>query len=156
MPSSSRLHSLFDAHCGANASATRIPERLKWLFERLPGQASLGSNGNVARVVRQTVCYYELARAARRPGASACEVGFNAGHSAVLLLAALSAPDALYYGFDMGHPFTRRAVSAVNVSLFPGQLRLELGDSTTTVPAASAGVPAATAAETVLRKSSMR
>ena len=84
-----------------------------------------------------------------------CETGFNAGHSAVVLLSGLhsalatqaagpgaassassSAPPRVEYrGFDLGDSeWTGPAATWINRSLFPGELHLILGDSSQTIP----------------------
>lgn len=76
------------------------------------------------------------------------QIGFNAGHSYVVLLSAVEEATAasneelpLYHGFDLGHYFTNRAVAAVNSSVFPARLRLHLGNSEATIPALLAREP---------------
>ena len=69
-------------------------------------------------------------------GLRVCETGFNAGHSAILLLSALEAqamaaqdsdlPEpALYHGLDLGSSeWSHAAADFVNTSLFAGQVRI--------------------------------
>lgn len=74
----------------------------------------------------------------------ATNTGFNAGHSAVLILSALEAESldaqhgdepepATYIGLDLGaSEWSRGAAKFVNTSLFAGQLRVVYGDSRST------------------------
>merc|ERR1711971_1183888 len=65
-----------------------------------------------------------------------CETGFNAGHSATLLLLANS--NATLYSFDMGqYPYSSVAVDFVK-NKFPGRFFYTKGDSTQSVPAFAA------------------
>jgi predicted O-methyltransferase YrrM len=81
-----------------------------------------------------------------------CETGFNAGHSAIVLLEALAiSRTATYLGFDLGDgPFTRGAAAFINTWLYPGRLRLVIGDSAQTLaPMLSAEPTPSTACDLV-------
>lgn len=65
-----------------------------------------------------------------------CEIGFNAGHSALLMLVGRPATPVVFTVFDIGHhAYTRPALKYIE-SQFP-QARIEYmeGDSTITMPA---------------------
>ena len=60
-----------------------------------------------------------------------CEIGFNAGHSAAMLL---SANNASIHDFDlMSNPWSKHSVGAFR-ALHPGRLHLHVGDSACTAP----------------------
>ena len=126
-------------------------------------QRRLGAHGNLGRSRLQMRCVYQLAKAAaarlvqahhldesvRKPqahathplGLTACETGFNAGHSAVVLLSALESaaldfqtgqlpPTVHYYGWDLGEsPWTRPAAALLNGTIFPGQVHVAFEDA---------------------------
>jgi predicted O-methyltransferase YrrM len=74
----------------------------------------------------------------RRPG-RILEIGFNAGHSADVLLAA--APAAHLLSFDLGrHPAVAVGKGFIDAR-YPGRHTLVVGDSTASVPAFTALVP---------------
>ena len=61
------------------------------------------------------------------------EIGFNAGHSCLLML--LANPESRIQAFDLGsHAYTRPCFEYLS-RRFPGRISLECGDSTLTVPA---------------------
>lgn len=61
------------------------------------------------------------------------EIGFNAGHSSLLML--LSNPNCTIQSFDLGeHPYTRPCFQYL-AETFPNRIKIILGDSTKTVPA---------------------
>ena len=61
-----------------------------------------------------------------------CEIGFNAGHSALTWLVGM--PDAKVLSFDLGvHEYTTVARDVLQAK-YPGRLELVLGDSADTVP----------------------
>ena len=79
-----------------------------------------------------------------------CEIGFNAGHSALNWLAAR--PDSRVFAFDVGnmHPHARdpsrwvgfsRLAADYLAERFPGRLALLLGDSASSVPSFAAMLP---------------
>ena len=133
-----------------------VTERFDALHKSLQlTQKRFGPFGNVGRSRVQSRCYYELTRwlaTARLVRASSgawrvCETGFNAGHSAIILLSAAHAASAprpgsagrssawrpAYLGFDVGvKEWTARAARYINATLFPGQVRLVMGDSAST------------------------
>eukprot|EP00966_Prymnesium_polylepis_P094931 2198322-Prymnesium_polylepis.1 len=82
--------------------------------------------------------YY--AQVARRPGvATICEVGFNAGHSAVVLLGAN--PSARLEAFDLfSQPHSADCLDYVS-RRFPGRVAPHRGPSQRTVPTASLRAP---------------
>ncbi len=62
-----------------------------------------------------------------------CEVGFNAGHSALAFL--VGVPNSRVVSFDLGaHLYVTTAFDVLN-DMFPGRLQLVLGDSEETIPA---------------------
>lgn len=79
----------------------------------------------------------ELRRLLSRPGVdSACEVGFNAGHSAVAAL--LARPALALLAVDVAqHPYVARAAALV-ARLFPGRFELRTGDSPAVLAALAA------------------
>ena len=119
----STLEAAFATYCAPSARAS-LPAALKQplttLSARVASQRTLWSNGNVARSLRQTSCYYRLARwlAQRRRSQehvaaplTACEVGFNVGHSAIVFLSALG-PGARYVGFELSEDSPLRSSKA--------------------------------------------
>jgi len=76
--------------------------------------------------------------AERNPGVL-CEIGFNAGHSAITFL--MAAPKTKYYAFDLGN----HGYSALNFNklkeIFADRMTITWGDSTKTVPAYHAAHP---------------
>jgi hypothetical protein len=61
-----------------------------------------------------------------------CEIGFNAGHSALNWLTA--SPHTKVFAFDIGHHhYTAHGFEFLR-QLFPRRLQLTMGDSTDTVP----------------------
>lgn len=147
------MEEAFGRYCTMRNPAERLPwlsDLLKKISEKVATQREVGSNGNVARSQRQTLCYWHLTNWLRRHRLAAatyagattataltiCEVGFNAGHSATVFLSALNDTRARYYGFELAEDhFLSKAIPLLNNSLFPGQLRLTLGDSNLSVPA---------------------
>ena len=61
-----------------------------------------------------------------------CEIGFNAGHSAVSWLAAN--PDIFLYSFDLGYHKYTRPIAQYLKQRYPGRFEIILGDSTKTLP----------------------
>jgi len=61
-----------------------------------------------------------------------CEIGFNAGHSAVSWLAAN--PDITLYSFDLGYHDYTESIGKYLKKRFPGRFHLILGDSRRTLP----------------------
>ena len=156
------LRSVFGRYCSSHEQrGAELPADLLQHFrfmERVKlSQEFMAAQGNIARSIRQTRCYYEMvrARAEQVDGSGrVCEIGFNGGHSAVVFLSAVDAAanaaavGMLYEGFDLGQIYTRRAMEAINGSsrisfrgLFPRRLRLTIGDSADTVPALLAQEP---------------
>ena len=64
---------------------------------------------------------------------SIMEIGFNAGHSALLFLA-ITPPETKVVSFDLGEYAYVFAAKRYIDSVFPGRHTLVTGDSTTTVP----------------------
>ncbi len=153
------LHRRFRQHC--RSAMPRLPVGLTFRLSMLNkagfSQSRLGPQGNIGRAAAQVACYYELVRSLMRRPLKACEVGFNAGHSAIVLLSAmtddatnsderlrgsrfapkLAAPRASYLGFDLGLlPWTLPAARLINSStaFFPGAVHLIVGDSARTAP----------------------
>ncbi len=94
--------------------------------------ANIRLEGNIGRTEKksQAMCYYDLAR--RSGVKSICEIGFNAGHSTLLWLAASS--HTKVYSWDLGeHPYTKRIAEYLKYK-FPGRLNIFYGNSTKTVP----------------------
>jgi hypothetical protein len=104
-------------------------------------------------LAKTTSTHRRPARSMPREAARVCETGFNAGHSAVVLLSALhsalatqggaafsadtNATRVEYVGFDLGdNEWTAPAAQWINRSLFPGELDLVVGDSSKTIPLA--------------------
>jgi hypothetical protein len=68
--------------------------------------------------------------------ATICEIGFNAGHSAVTWLVASSAANVRLVSFDIGwHDYGRRAAAYVERRFGAERFAVVWGDSRTTVPA---------------------
>ena len=110
------------------------------------GDRSWWGMGTIGNKFLQAHGYYELvqkearAKARTRRGTRAaeglivCEVGLNAGHSAVLLLEAAGANASLVM-FDLGGlTYTQTARQLVH-RLYPGQMEYIEGDSRSTTPA---------------------
>ncbi|CAM9845751.1 unnamed protein product, partial [Discosporangium mesarthrocarpum] len=75
-----------------------------------------------------------LAREGGEHVQTVCEIGFNAGHSALNWLLN-TGPDTKVVAFDLGgHPYVIHAVQYLQQNLFPGRLDLVLGSSQETVP----------------------
>jgi hypothetical protein len=87
-------------------------------------------NGSKARFIFDSLC----ARRLRQTAAQVCEVGFNAGHSAMLFLESL--PNARLITFDVGgptKPWLLRQRSRLE-SLYGERFELIVGDSKVEVP----------------------
>lgn len=71
---------------------------------------------------------------------SIAEIGFNGGHSALIML--MSNPSVEIQSFDIGdHAYAPAALEVLN-AMYPGRnLKVEWGDSTTTIPAFHARNP---------------
>ena len=147
------IEQAFRRYCGSTAGPVVQPKWLTSLLSQISAKVAsqweVGSDGNVARNQRQSLCYWQLTSWMRRrrvaeataagssapPEVTVCEVGFNAGHSAAVFLSALNHSRGLYYGFDVASDrFLARAVPLLNGTLFPGRLRLTLGESNLSVP----------------------
>jgi hypothetical protein len=75
---------------------------------------------------RRNFAFYSLT------GSSLLEIGFNAGHSA--LLALTMNPQLVYMGLDLGsHSYTKPCFEYLE-SAFPGRVTMLLGDSRDTLP----------------------
>ena len=70
---------------------------------------------------------------AKRQPKSIMEIGFNAGHSALLFLA-ITPPTTKVVSFDLGEYAYVFAAKRYIDSLFPGRHTLVTGDSTVTIP----------------------
>ena len=77
-----------------------------------------------------TTLYLLLAR--QKWVVNVCEIGFNAGHSAIAWLTGSNR--TLLYSFDLGNHYYARPMAEYIVSLFPGRISVILGDSKVTVP----------------------
>ena len=91
--------------------------------------------GHSAMCPRATVHLRAVARAAaanRSTPVKVCEVGFNAGHSALNWLSA--DPLVIVDAFDLGAHASATAAFAYLSNKYPGRLRLTLGDSRATLP----------------------
>ena len=91
--------------------------------------------GVKTRFLYSRLCALHEARGAvAAPLATICEVGFNAGLSALLLLEA--APTARVVSFDLGDQPWSRAAAATLRSWYPSRfLGVTFGDAATTIPA---------------------
>lgn len=90
-----------------------------------------GALWSIAATPRQTEYYL---RAAAHPSVrTICEVGFNAGHSTAVWLAA-SRRTTRVYSFDRMQLSYSRASLALLQKLFPGRLEMSEGDSDRSVP----------------------
>lgn len=79
-------------------------------------------------MIPKQVNLYRFARNAK----TALEIGFNAGHSAAIMLAAN--PELQLLAFDLGeHPYVRDCYEYLN-EVFKGRIKLILGDSKETLP----------------------
>jgi hypothetical protein len=69
-----------------------------------------------------------------KPNTKICEIGFNAGHSALLMM--LHAPHANYTFFDLGeHSYTRPCFEYVkSKAMNPDKISIHYGDSRTEIP----------------------
>lgn len=150
------LDHAFERYCSTSRGPAVRPAFISALLNdisaKVATQAIVGSDGNVARSSRQILCYWQLTAWLRRqreaadadapPSLNVCEVGFNAGHSAAIFLLALNHSRSRYYGFELPScRFLNKAVPLLNRSLFPGQLRMTLGESNHSVPAFFAAHP---------------
>ena len=135
------LEDAFAAYCGLSTPKL-LPPELTWPFAtisaKVASQQRVEPNGNVARSLRQTSCYFALARwlRRRRPGPlNICEIGFNIGHSATVFLTAVGT-SARYVGFELSaRRYVTSASKVLNGSgLFPGRVELVYGDSLTSAP----------------------
>ena len=96
--------------------------------DRLWGIASLS-----LYATKKTRFIYDTLRSSFPGARSVCELGFNAGHSALLFLETL--PQARVYSFDLcDGPWTLRNADHV-ASMYPGRFELIIGDSAETAPA---------------------
>lgn len=94
--------------------------------------------GDVAQEPAEIEAYTQLA--AEGWVKTICETGFNAGHSALLLLAAN--PDAQVISFDLGqYGYTQAAKAWMEKKFGRNRFRFIQGDSTKTVPALHAAEP---------------
>jgi predicted O-methyltransferase YrrM len=85
-------------------------------------------NEKIHELIYKQLNLYSLGKNAK----NILEIGFNAGHSALLFL--LSNPDSKLICFDIvSHKYTMPCFEYLN-SLFPGRLKIIPGDSTITVP----------------------
>lgn len=153
------LEDAFALYCKPMSTRPVVPtllkERLMQISWRIAKQRMLAANGNVGRSTHQLMCYYALARwLAQRRGSSssssrnltACEAGFNIGHSATTYLTGLG-PGARYIGFELNRgEKTRAAAQLLNGSNgggspFAGALELVYGDSQRAAPAYLAAHP---------------
>lgn len=66
-------------------------------------------------------------------GTSMLEIGFNAGHSAMLALAAN--PDLVYHGVDIGHHAYTMPCFEYLRSIYGDRVRIDIGDSRDVLPA---------------------
>ena len=149
-PSSTTLDAAFSSLCAPSVRA-ELPSELKaplaTLSKKVASQRRLNANGNVARSMRQTSCYFHLAKrwlAQSQKQLTACEIGFNVGHSASVFLTALG-PSSRYVGFELSEasrmfPKQRRLVTAAlavlngSAGLFPGRIDLVYGNSLQSAP----------------------
>ena len=91
--------------------------------------SDVGVEGHVAEFPKRSAC---LAAYAEK-GGDVMEIGFNAGHSALIWLQ--GNPDLNLTSFDLcSHSYTQPTAEYVS-KLFPGRFSLVCGDSTETVPA---------------------
>ncbi|KAI0218172.1 hypothetical protein LSAT2_030103 [Lamellibrachia satsuma] len=86
--------------------------------------------GNSAHTIYQPRLYYWLA--GRSWVNTICEIGFNAGHSALQWLAGND--HAKVFSFDIGQYNYTQPMADYLKKIFPGRLHLIIGDSLTTVP----------------------
>eukprot|EP00966_Prymnesium_polylepis_P270354 6245300-Prymnesium_polylepis.2 len=99
------------------------------------GRKSLDYGQVKTRFMHSQICRM----AERHPIQTVCEIGFNAGQSAVLFLE--SAPNAKVISFDIGWipgeaheiPWTRQAAAWIN-GTYGARFELVLGDSAVTIP----------------------
>ena len=109
--------------------AKRVNTFSKRLHEAMQNSTFL--EGHVGQLGEQMVLYYQMAK---EPFVSnICEIGFNAGHSALVWLT--SNPTANVYSFDLGEHVYSRTMAEFLTGEFPGRLTVTFGDSKTTVPA---------------------
>lgn len=74
-----------------------------------------------------------VARSNNEPASKICEIGFNAGHSALLLM--LNAPVARFLFFDLGsHRYTRPCYDFIDRKLPEVSKSIHYGDSRLTLP----------------------
>ena len=102
--------------------------------DRLWGIASLS-----LYATKKTRFIYNVLRRSFPEARTVCELGFNAGHSALLFLETL--PQARIYSFDLcDGPWTLRNADYI-AALYPERFELIMGDSAETIPAfASRGI----------------
>ena len=92
--------------------------------------AGLVNEGFSGQVPGQVVFYVLLAR---QPWVrQVCEIGFNAGHSALYWLAANNRTNLL--SFDLGFHDYAKVMADYMTSAYPGRFQIVWGDSTKTVP----------------------
>ena len=100
-------------------------------------QRAIGRHSNHAALEGHSGKYPEKQRAywemAKQPFVKViCEIGFNAGHSALVWLSAN--PEARLISFDLGeHTYTRQMADFIRRE-FPNRFEIHLGDSRLTVP----------------------
>ena len=83
--------------------------------------------GNIGQLQAQMAAYTHLAENRRR----VCEVGFNAGHSAIVFLLANTAIE--YVGFTLDLPAARRGLEFIMTHFPHRNVTILFGDSVTTV-----------------------
>jgi len=102
--------------------------------DRLWGIASLSLYGT-----KKTRFMYDVLRRSFPDARTVCELGFNAGHSALLFLETL--PQARIYSFDLCDQLWTLRNADYLAALYPDRFELIMGDSAETVPAfASRGI----------------
>ena len=135
------IHSAWRPHAGGfeHAAYDKIEHRFDELdswtrqahpeyADRLWGIASLH-----LYATKKTRFIYEVLSRSFPNSRNVCELGFNAGHSALLFLETL--PQARVYSFDLcDGPWTLRNAERV-AALYPDRFELIIGDSAETVPA---------------------
>ena len=100
------------------------------MFRKYPLQPGVQVEGHVGNILYQTQAYYRLARLNFIK--NICEIGFNAGHSAYIWLAA--SPKTMLFSFDLGeHQYTQPMAKYMEQN-FLGRFKIFYGDSTVTVP----------------------
>lgn len=100
------------------------PER--WLATR-----AWSGNSHIGIRPLQPQWYYDVTRSLQPH--TLCEVGFNGGHSAAVLLAAAGRQAKLHVFDLMAFSYSARALALLR-ALFPDQVLMHTGDSSNTVP----------------------